>query len=73
MWLLDLSFINKYCSLLLCYCGITYPQKTGERIKTDKRDALKLAKLFKTEDQCQDEMSKVGATNQQISSPRLSA
>jgi hypothetical protein len=34
------------------------PKKPGERIKTDKRDALN------------GEMSKVGAVNQQVNNPR---
>jgi transposase len=47
---LDLPITNKPCSLLLCHCTTLIPKKPGERIKTDKRDALKLAKLLKSED-----------------------
>lgn len=35
---------------MLCHCTTLIPKKPGERIKTDKRDALKLAKLLKSED-----------------------
>lgn len=50
MWLLDLQISYQSRPLLLCGCPSLIPKKPGEKIKTDKRDALKLAKLLKSED-----------------------
>jgi transposase len=47
LWLLDLSIINQFRALLLCRCSLIDTQKPGEKIKTDKRDALKLTRLLK--------------------------
>ena len=50
MWLLDLSADNELGALLLCCGTVSYSKKPGERIKTDRRDALKLVRSLKSED-----------------------
>jgi len=42
-----LTSLNHYCYVI---APSLIPKKPGEKIKTDKRDALKLAKLLKPED-----------------------
>ena len=50
MWLLDIS--PYYQSRTCCYvvAPSLIPKKPGERIKTDRRDALKLVRSLKSED-----------------------
>ena len=50
MRLLDIPVNHQPRSLLLCVAPSLIPKKPGERVKTDKRDAIKLAKLLKSED-----------------------
>jgi transposase len=50
---LDLPLTDQSQSLLLCYRYRSLsliPKKPGDKIKTDKRDALNLAKLLQSED-----------------------
>ena len=51
MWLLDIS--SHYQSWALCCYVVApslIPKKAGERVKTDRRDALKLVRSLKSED-----------------------
>ena len=50
LWLLDLSLLTSLHHCCYVVAPSLIPKKPGERLKTDKRDALKLAKLLKSED-----------------------
>ena len=47
LWLLDVPIHNQLRTLLLRHSSLSHSQKTRREIKTDKRDALRLAKLLK--------------------------
>ena len=50
LWLLDVPIHNQLGHCCYVIAPSLIPKKPGEKIKTDKRDALRLAKLLKSEE-----------------------